>query len=608
MSVNPIYFPSFFPQSFNQIALFNIPFPDFSYMRSLRGLESYFRSTQRWDGDPAGFISELLGGTIAPLTVERYIAQKKPDEINFLLSQVMQTILEGDFTFEQILNASQLMRIDGKVDQLSQEILQSKKCYASDNESHVGYKSHASRTKIFSNFIPNLIDTFLKAFNILDAGKKPESIWDYSAMIAIYMSALSLPMTVFNVALHMALTPAYAMTITVMVTTAFLGALYIYLRWLRPLPHDLPNCTNVKDIPTPFFVDREIARELTQAIEAGQNIIVIGETGRGKSTLVRGVGKKLTTKTMQEIKSSVFERDYVAPSSKLEIDFSEAEKYPNQVVFFIDEFDKVVQENLIDFLKVKMDLKKFQCIVVCERENYEAKIKTMRSLDARFPLKIFLPPPSEAELLEMLLGFYKAEGNGVDTQGSPIEIVRYVIAQTTQNIATMRSREQPAAAMEVWNYAIEKMKGKDFQGYQSKEKEAKKQQIHNLETQYSLMTQEEKRETKKELENLNNDLEKIEKNDDVQKRRIKKIQKLSSYRLALRRRFETDARSFKFKDQSALKRNEYMKILEGKLEESIRAEETQLPEDVTLRIDKKYIDAIIKEYIPSTGQESAKSS
>jgi ABC-type dipeptide/oligopeptide/nickel transport system ATPase component len=564
---------------------------------------------QRWDADPVGFISELLSGEIAPLNVERYLAQKSSSDIDSLMNQVIRSIFEGNFTFEEILNACQLVRLDGKIDRLSQEILLNKKCYISDNELVIRHKSQVSRTKIFSNFIPNLIDTFLKAFNILDAGKKPESIWDYSAMIAIYMSALSLPTTIFGVALHMALTPAYAMTLTVMVTTAFLGSLYVYLRWLRPLPHDLPNCKNVKDIPTPFFADRrEIIEELHQAIEAGQNIIVIGETGRGKSALVREIGKRLTTKTMQEVNSAAFVRDYVSPSSKLEIDFNEAEKYPNQVVFFIDEFDKVVQENLVDFLKVKMDLKKFQFIVVCERENYEAKVKTIRSLDGRLPLKVFLQPPSEAELLEILLGFYNAEGKDVDTQESPIEIVRHVIAQTTQNIATMRSREQPAAAMGVWEYAINKMQGSDFSRYQSKETVKKKQEIRNLQNQYFWMTQEAKNKIEQQVASLEHDLTKMEKNDQIQKKRIKNIQKLSSYRIALRRHFEKEVRSFKINDRSAIKRYEFMKILEERLEKFINEEEKHLPEEVTLRINRRYIDTIIKEYIPGSGQESAKSS
>lgn len=604
LSQSSLSVSSFFPTS----SLRRISFPEFSFLKKFFQLRNKEVIFQEWNSNPQQFVKELIEGKIAAVTAESYLNQKSETDVQGILDHALTLILKGEYDFAQILNGYPLARTDGKTEELSKKILQSKKGYVLEGRSFTPLNPAASRTRVFANFIPNLMDTFLKAFNLLEAGKKPESIWDYNAMIGIFMSALSFPAVIFGLTLHVTATPAYALIATALFTSAALVGLYAYLRWLRPLPHNLPNCKNIRDIPTPFFANRkETIDTLTQALEAGQNILIVGETGRGKSALVREIGRKLTTKSMQVVNTAVFESQYLSPTDKLGADFDEAEKYPGQVVFFIDEFDKAIQENLVHFLKEKMDLKKFQFIVVCEKAKYEEKIKTLRALDGRLPLKVFLPSPSESELREILLSYYHAEGKEIDCKESAVDIVQHIIAETNLHLKEMQSREQPAAAMGVWEYAIKKMQGADFSQYRSPEALEKTKQIRDLQTQFYWADSLQQEAMVKQIELLQAQHGEIEVKDQQLRDRVKKINRLSHYRIQLRKQMEVFIRSYTEGNGGLTKKWCWANMLQEKLHDAILDEEKHLPSHLKLRLDKAFINSIIKEYTPSSGQESGKS-
>lgn len=592
--------------------LLTIRFPDFSYIKEVFGLANSAALHKTWDAKPEIFLDQLLLGKLAPVSVERYLKTKSQGQIESLLKQSIELIaLRSDqFNLENILNASRLIRLDNKVDDYVKNILKVQKGYPPEEGHTIKAKPRASRTKVFYSFFPNLADTFLKAFNILDAGKKPESIWDYSALITIYLSALSLPVALFGLAFHITSTPYYALAISAAITIAFLASLYIYLRWLRPLPHDLPNCKNIQDIETPFFADRrEIIDEIIQAIEVGQNVLIVGETGRGKSAIAREIGKRLKNKSMQVVNNCVFENGYLSPVSKLEMDFAEAEKYPGQVTFFIDEFDKVVaQENLVKFLQEQMDLKQFQIIAACERTNYEEKIKSLPQLDGRFPKKVFLLPPIENELIEILLSYYNAKGGDIDCRESPAQIVKHIIAETNKHIEEMRCREQPAASIRVWEYALKKMHGMDFRKYKSETNLMLMREIRDIQNRFRWMDYNEKMSALSEIEKKQEAQLEEERKDSLVRERMLKIKKLSALRVNCRKVFEKETREFKQGDLHLIRRWEYMKLVEEKLKVELIEEENLLPNGIKLRLDRDYIDKIIREYTPPAGQESAKPS
>lgn len=612
-AISPVYAPLFnwIPQIFSQ----RIPFPDFSYVRRVAGLESWAEVYNEWDRNPSVFIDELLAGKISQVRVESYLSKKNEAEVGAFLGQFFARVTSGEIDFEQVLRGSALMLLNGKVDECSSKILDFKKGYATEIDDIVKPSNKMYRTKVMVNFFPNLIDTFLKAFNLLDTGKRPESIWDYNAMITIYLTVLYIPTALLSIAFHFTASPVYAAMIAGGLTVGFAAALYAYLAWFRPIPHDFPNCENVRDIATLFFADRRAPiEEIVRAIEAGQNVMIVGETGCGKSALALQVGKLLKNKTMQVLSDNVFENGYLTPVPKLQLDFGEAQKNPKKIVFFIDEFDRIIsesktddKENLVKYLQSQMSLGQFQILAVCETNNYKGKIQPLSQLDGRFK-KIALTSPSEAELAEILASYYHTHAEDVDCRQSLSVIVKHVIDETNKHKFKMRCRAQPAVAMTVWRYALERLKQFDHLVYKGKKTQDLITEERKIRSFFPSLTDEEKVIA---TQNLNQNAllkQAAESEDEKMRMSMQKIKKLCLLRIVSRKQLEVETTAFVKGDIACMRRWVYLTQLEKTLEKAIIEEEKILPSGITIRLNTDFIDAIIAECTPVTEQESARES
>lgn len=159
---------------------------------------------------------------------------------------------------------------------------------------------HSLKTRIYSEwkkcrplviyFIPNLINIFLRAFNFLDAHKKATTLFDLSLVLEIIYKFFIIPYCLIKI-----LQPIFSVTAKVYVVSALIivatGVLIsVYLRWFRPLPDEIVNCTNLDkkmdrgEIEPKVGQAKELQR-LVAALEVGSNVLLIGDSGEGKTAL-----------------------------------------------------------------------------------------------------------------------------------------------------------------------------------------------------------------------------------------------------------------------------------------------------------------------------------
>lgn len=585
-------FYDWFPKNLPSVNIF----PDFSYVQKKIGLESWEDVYEKWKQNPDVFIEQLLLGKIPPVRVESYLKAKSEGELKELFDKAFQIAMSTDHSFnlEQLLRGSALMM---KVEELSDKIIRFKKGYPAQRESLTKTQRKMYRTKIFFTFLPNLIDTFLKALNLLDAGKRPESVWDYNAMISIYLTILAVPFGFMSLALQLTAVPHYAFMIALGLTCAAVALLYVYVSWLRPMPHDFPSCENVHDILTSFFADRrKQIEQCRKAIEAGQNVIIVGDTGCGKTALAYEVGK-CVKKTMQVVSDGVFEETFLSPVLKLQMDFAEAQNDIKKVFFLFDESSRLAgNENMVKFIQRQMD-GGIQLLAVCETNEYREKIESKPQLDGRFTTKIFLKPLPNVELTEILASFYHAEGGDVDCSESLQKIVQHVIDETNKHKDKMRCRQQPAVAMSVWRKALSGLKYDDSLNYEETEGEKSEQEENATKALFPSLSDEEQESALAKLDGL------VKENRQNVQQSIQKIKKWSSLRVAIRRQLQKETMAFERGDTACMRRWAYLKHLQKPLEQALLKEEQSLPKGMTLRLNTAYIDSIIKGMLPEPKPE-----
>lgn len=584
-----------------------LPFPEFSYLSFPLLNKSHGSEFAQWDSSPETFAKDLLSGKAVPVTVEKYLRTKSEQQLSNFMDAVTRCIMEDEtLAFDHLLRGACLVNTEGKVQEYAQTMFSLKAGYSNKRTSPVLDKSIEYRTKVFHHFFPNLMDTFFKAFNILEAGKKPQTIWDYSAMISIYMSALSFPPALFSLALHLTSAPLYAVVLTAGVTALLAAGLYAYLRWLRPMPHTFPNCDNIKDVNKLFFAHREQkVAEAKEAIKNGLNVMIIGETGRGKTALAHEVGSHLQDKTMQVVKDSVFGDPYCPAHIQLEPVFFEAKKYPHKAVFLMDQFEKPVsQQDFVSFLLKEMSSKRFQIVAICEKGKYEEKVMPILELVGRFTKKIFLDVPCETEMTRMLLAFYETEASNLDCKEPPEAIVRHLIEQTNLKKSELCLREQPNVAIEVWSYVLMRMQNSDYSKYKSARSEEIEERLADLQARFRSVMGKNKKEIIDQLQQARAELEEVQASDQKMLQMIQKIKRLSTYKVKIRNQIEVDIQGFNGNNLTSMKRWVFLSNLEETLENELQRCEKHLPENLWVRLDTKLIDHVIRELIARSGKES----
>lgn len=145
--------------------------------------------------------------------------------------------------------------------------------------------------RVIVYFIPNMINLFLGAFNFLDGSRKYISLWEKHLLLDIVYKFFVIPYCIFKLLQPFINVPAkvYLATAAIIVATGVL--LSIYLRWLKPIPDEIVNCTNLDKKMDEGLIDPKVGQtkeiqQLIAALEVDANVILIGQSGAGKTSLV----------------------------------------------------------------------------------------------------------------------------------------------------------------------------------------------------------------------------------------------------------------------------------------------------------------------------------
>jgi ATP-dependent Clp protease ATP-binding subunit ClpB len=140
-------------------------------------------------------------------------------------------------------------------------------------------------------FIPQLIDTFIGAFNFLDSRKKYTTLWEKSLLIGIVCNVFVIPYLIVKT-----LQPIFVSTVKVYaiagtIIFAFGVLMACYQKWFKPQPDHVVNCINQEEIIQSEIQGVKVGqtKELSLVISSlfqKQNILIIGKSGEGKSSLI----------------------------------------------------------------------------------------------------------------------------------------------------------------------------------------------------------------------------------------------------------------------------------------------------------------------------------
>ena len=241
--------------------------------------------------------------------------------------------------------------------------------------------------KVALNFFPNLMDTMLKAFNLIEAGKGPETMWDFAAMMEIYFKVFMIPHSIFLVVGAVVAVPWQVFLITGVLVLAAVVGVCLYLKY-RPCPSKLPRARNLTEEAELGKLEPVIGRE-KEIHQMGTflgkkedgiltNLLLVGEPGVGKTELVKGVAQKYKEKTIFALNAPELASGYTPVGDKLRLLFLDIKGHEDKVVFFIDELGEAIKKNSManigGFLKPFLGPDGVQVIAAVTSEEFKEHI------------------------------------------------------------------------------------------------------------------------------------------------------------------------------------------------------------------------------------------
>lgn len=271
--------------------------------------------------------------------------------------------------------------------------------------------------------IPNLINTFLNAFNFLDSRNRYRTPfednlrWDnvYKILFVIPFLLIKILEPLFEVTAKV-----YMVSIAIIVATGIL--INSYHRWLRPIPDEIVNCTNLDKKMDDGLIKPKVGQEmeLQRLIEVlladdedfRSNVLLIGDSGEGKNALVHNfihrkhqkkLPKKLESVAIHESDCSGLTSSYTFGHSEIMNQMKDEMKgFNSRILLFFDEFYRIVlnAEAFRAFKKQFLEDEPHSKFIAAVT-NKEAEEIEKLDIDGSFMrrvVKIYIKPASDEQI------------------------------------------------------------------------------------------------------------------------------------------------------------------------------------------------------------------
>lgn len=284
--------------------------------------------------------------------------------------------------------------------------------------------------------------------------------------------------------------------------------------------------------------DEEIIK-VSSILSQSNNIVLIGETGVGKTAVVKGLAQMIgkgNVPCLAEVKLIALDTRALVSGAewigiligRLNAVLKEVEDAKGKVILFIDEFHLVL--DAVIFLKPMFDRGEIRCIGETTPDEYRKYVEKDTALERRFQ-QVYVSEPSVSDTISILRGLqekYEVR-HGVRIQDRSIVVAAELSSQY------ISGRHLPDKAIDLVDEACARVK---FQLHSQPEEIAiLNRKRMQLEVQlYSLEKRDDKDskarlvDVRKELDNLGDKLEHLKMKFSKEKERIDEIRRLKQIR------------------------------------------------------------------------------
>ena len=267
------------------------------------------------------------------------------------------------------------------------------------------------RGNVITNFFPNMGRIFMRAFDLFDSVRPPDTLYEYGVLITLYFNFFKLPYYLVEVIGKFLPNPLQVLVVTALVLGIAIGVLYVHLRWCRVCPEKVDYCNILALKNEQPFASMCRVDELNLAegcINSGRSVVFVGDPGVGKTHIMQELAARLKDKKVFVFDHSALfgqSSSIMSTAEKMNMSFKQVKGFEGRVAFICDELGDALQSKFHDIVAIFKLLKdEYPNIVIftaMTSVQWEELRKRDPALEDRFKA-IFIKETNESETLRIL--------------------------------------------------------------------------------------------------------------------------------------------------------------------------------------------------------------
>lgn len=365
----------------------------------------------------------------------------------------------------------------------------------------------STRFQLVSSFLPNFFRVVHKALNSLNSAHPPETLYEYTALVAFYTNLFSIFYQMIYALNALLGNPIHVLAIVSMTLTTALTTLHVFLNYFKKCPSSVSYCSKKIEEKTSQVIGfKDKFRKVSSHFNQVCNIALIGEPGTGKTEFMKNLPQHFS-------RFNVFFFDRKALSGgggamlrmvdRVEIALEEIYGFNDQVILCFDEIGEAIQNDQTMATLIKQGIHT-RLIGTMTKEQWE---------DLSIELKErFRPIFFEADEDVLAIKILKHHANEASLEITD-QALELLVRLTNQKKPL---EAQPRKSVEAFASLLGTVAQFDLEGYKSpqlkqKQKELKQLKISNFDLSLSELENclKKQREVKSELEFLKKENDEI---------------------------------------------------------------------------------------------------